>query len=122
MGAASSPIAKLGDFCLGMDLKFELAYPCAMILGCDVDKPALKFMPRQHGTPDVDIWAAAASLYNMLTGAFPKEFPPGTNALDSALKEQAVPIRKRNPGIPLNLAAVIDEALIDNPEIKIKFK
>ena len=41
------------------------------------------FMPRQqvidfkYARPEVDVWAAAASLYAMLTGAVPRDLPPG---------------------------------------------
>ncbi len=120
---SSSPVAKVADF--GIAKAFETAGLTGNTrTGNVAGKPVL--MPRQQITnykyskPDVDVWAAAASLYNMLTGAFPKEFPLGVDVWLSALKSQAVPIRKRNPNIPLKLAAVIDEALIDNPEIKVK--
>lgn len=33
------------------------------------------------------------------------------------LRDAAVPIRQRVPSIPRRLAAVIDEALIDNPRL-----
>jgi serine/threonine-protein kinase len=36
------------------------------------------------------------------------------------LETQAVPIRQRNSAIPSRLAQVIDEALVDKPEIRIK--
>ncbi len=118
-----TPRAKLADF--GLAKAFETAGLTGNTrTGVTAGKPV--FMPRQqvisfkYSKPDVDVWAAAASLYNMLTGNVPKEFPPGVDVFLSALKEQAVPIRKRNPKIPLKLAAVIDEALIDNPEIKVK--
>jgi len=120
---SKSPIAKLGDF--GLAKAFETAGLTGNTrTGDAAGKPV--FMPRQqiinfrYSTPDVDIWAAAASLYNMLTGASPKEFPKGADVWQSALKGQAVAIRKRNPKIPSKLAAAIDEALIDDPEIRVK--
>ncbi len=36
------------------------------------------------------------------------------------LQTDAVPIRERNTDVPARLATVIDEALIDNPEIRFK--
>lgn len=83
------------------------------------------FMPRQQvidfrfSKPEVDVWASAASIYFMLTGYVPKQ----NNKKDPwlcAVSENAVPIRKRNPSIPVKLARVIDEALIDNPSIPFK--
>ncbi len=121
--SSERPTAKLGYF--GIAKAFETVGLTGITrTGEASGKPV--FMPRQqlinykYSKPDVDVWAAAASLYNMLTGAFPKEFPPGSDVWLSALKGQSVPIRKRNPEIPLKLAAAIDQALIDNPEIKVK--
>jgi len=82
-------------------------------------------MPRQeiigfrYAKPEVDVWAAAASYYYMLTGQFPKDFTKG-DAASIVIYTSAVPIRVRNPEIPERLAAVIDAALVDNPEIGIK--
>jgi serine/threonine protein kinase len=70
--------------------------------------------------PDVDVWAVAASLYYMLTLQPPRQFGPGRDAWQVVLDTDAVPIRERNPAIPTRLAKVIDEALIDNPEIRFK--
>ena len=55
----------------------------------------------------------------MLTGTFPKEFS-GQDAIRAALANPAVPISKRNAGIPKRLADVIDTALTDKPEIGIR--
>lgn len=79
------------------------------------------FMPRQqvinfkYARPEVDIWATAACLYFMLTGAFPRNFR-GDPFL-AVLKTSAVPIQQRDSAIPQQLAEVIDLALVDNPEI-----
>lgn len=81
------------------------------------------FMPRQqalnckYAKPEVDVWAAAASYYNMLTGVFPKNFRRGVNPWQIIVTESAVPIRQRSPQIPERLASVIDRALVERPEI-----
>jgi hypothetical protein len=62
----------------------------------------------------------AATLYNMLTGFFPRDFPQRSDPWPVILETRAVPIRQRNPGIPQRLAEVIDHALIDDPEIGCK--
>jgi eukaryotic-like serine/threonine-protein kinase len=86
----------------------------------------LVFMPRQqivnfkYAKPEVDVWAMAASLYYMITGAFPRDFPRGEDPCDVILRSSAVPIRKRNPKIPAKLAQVIDDALVDKPAITFK--
>ena len=83
----------------------------------------LAFMPRQqvinyrYCKPEVDVWAAAAMLYYMLTGKPPKPFKPGEQMIKTVLTRSAVPILKRNRNVPKKLAAVIDYALIDDPGI-----
>ncbi|QLE53066.1 FHA domain-containing protein (plasmid) [Nostoc sp. C057] len=82
------------------------------------------FMPRQqvinfkYAKPEVDIWATVACLYFMLTGAFPRNFV-GDPFL-AVLQTNAVPIRERDASIPKQLAELIDQALVDKPEIYFK--
>jgi len=83
-------------------------------------------MPRQqvvnfkYAKPDVDVWAAAACLYYMLTGVFPRDFPRDKDPWNAVLATEAVRIRQRNPGIPTPLAEVIDLALRDKPKLHFK--
>jgi serine/threonine protein kinase len=83
------------------------------------------FMPRQqvldfkYAQPAVDVWAAAASLYYMLTANAPRNFS-GQDPFLAVLQSDAVPVRDRNSAIPKPLAKVIDLALVDNPEIYFK--
>jgi eukaryotic-like serine/threonine-protein kinase len=85
-----------------------------------------QFMPRtqitrQYKNADgsVDVWATAASLYWMLTGVFPRDFPDGKDHITVILDTKPVPIRDRRPDIPTELARVLDKALVDNPEVGI---
>jgi serine/threonine protein kinase len=81
-----------------------------------------KFMCRQQvigyktAGPEVDVWAAAASLYAMLTGHAPRDFPSGKDPGLVVLEDPPVPVRHRNPAVPARLAGVIDEALREDPE------
>gem|GEM_PF-1225461 len=80
-------------------------------------------MPRQQAVnfkyagPEVDIWAAAASLYKLLTGEYPRNFPPDRDPWQVVMNEKPRPILALLPEAPPNLAAAIDQALIDDPEI-----
>lgn len=84
------------------------------------------FMPRQqvinfkYAKPDVDVWAMAATFYNMLTGKVPRDFARGKDPWQTVIQTGAVPIRNRDASIPTALAEVIDLALIDQPEIRFK--
>ena len=79
------------------------------------------FIPRQQvlkfkeSKPDVDVWASAACLYNMLTGDFPRNFT--SDPFKDVLENDPVPILQRNGNIPKKLAEVIDLALIEKPQI-----
>jgi serine/threonine protein kinase len=73
----------------------------------------------KYTKPDVDVWATAATLYNMLTGVYPRDFE-GRDPFNAVLQQDAVPIRQRDPNIPQAVAEVIDLALRDRPEIYFK--
>lgn len=84
------------------------------------------YMPRQqvinfkYAKPDVDVWAMAATLYNLVTGAFPRDFKKGEDPWRVVLQSPPVPIRNRDKAIPAKIAEVIDMALIDQPTITFK--
>lgn len=111
-------VAKIGDY--GLAKAFDLAGLSGQTLtGNQMGIPA--FIPRQqvlefhNSLPEVDVWATAACLYNMLTGYFPRDFT-GDPWL-AVLQNDPVPILKRNQTIPKKLAAVIDSALVEKPKI-----
>jgi serine/threonine protein kinase len=114
---ANRQIAKVGDF--GLSKAFEAAGLTGLTETGEMGG-TLQFMPRQqfinyrYAKPEVDVWAAAASLYWMLTGRVPRECPPGKTWGEVIRKERAVPIRNHNRSIPSPLASVIDAALNDS--------
>jgi serine/threonine protein kinase len=112
--------AKIGDF--GLAKAFDLAGLSGQTMtGSTAGTP--HFMPRQqvlnfkYAKPDVDVWAAAASLYFLLTGCVPRDFSNTNEVWATVLRTKPVPIRKRNNSIPRRLGIVIDEALRDEPQI-----
>ncbi len=112
-------VAKLGDY--GLAKAFDLAGLSGQTLtGTKMGTPA--FMPRQqvlnfkYVKPSVDVWATVASLYYMLTGAYPRNFE-GIDPMLAVLKTQPVPIRSRNASIPQTLADLIDLALKDHRDL-----
>jgi serine/threonine-protein kinase len=123
LGSEDKPIIKVADFGLGK------AFDAAGLSGYTRTGAAAGtpvFMPRQqvinfkYSKPEIDVWAMAASLYFMITGRFPRDFPKDKDPWRLVLQTPAVSILNRDPSIPPRLAAVIDEALLDNPEIKFK--
>jgi serine/threonine-protein kinase len=66
--------------------------------------------------PPVDQYSAAASLYNLLTASYVYDFPPSfQNQLLTVLNDEVVPIRKRRPDLPEELAAIIMRGLAREP-------
>ena len=113
-------VAKLAD--VGLGKAFDMAGLSGQTrTGAVVGTPF--FMPRQqvinfkYAKPDVDVWGIAASLYNMLTGRLPRPFKKSQDPWQTVLTTSARPIRDLESSIPEKLANVIDEALIDNPDI-----
>ena len=74
----------------------------------------------EYAEPAVDVWSTAASLYWMLTESTPRDFPAGREPVLVVLQDDPVPIRERNPEIPTTVAAVIDAALVDRPDIEVR--
>ncbi len=113
---------KLGDY--GLSKAFDLAGLSGLSMS-GVPGGTYQFMPRQqfldfkYAKPEVDVWAAAATLYYLLTGNSPRNFL-GIDPLQEALNNEPVPIRQRDASIPQQLAQVIDLALVEQPEIHFK--
>jgi eukaryotic-like serine/threonine-protein kinase len=114
-------IAKIGDY--GLSKAFDQAGLGGQTrTGATAGTP--RFMPRQqlisfrYSHPSVDVWATAATLYAMVTGTAPRDFPPGRDPWSIVLQTDAVPIRRRVPSVPSRVAEVIDTALIDQPSIR----
>lgn len=81
-----------------------------------------QFMPPEQITdyrncqPTVDQYAAAATLYFLLTGEFIYDFPPDLGRqLLMILQQSPVPIQQRRPEVPDQLAFVIHRALAREP-------
>lgn len=122
-GSSNSRVVKVADF--GLAKAFDLAGLSGLTMTGGIGG-TLGFMPRQqivnfkYSNAEVDVWAMAASLYYMLTGECPRDFPPTRASTEVVLNTDAIPIRQRKPSIPPKLAKVIDEALVDRPRINIK--
>lgn len=114
-------VAKIGDY--GLSKAFELSGLSGQTLtGKRGAMGTSAFMARQqllnckYSQPEVDVWAAAACLYNMLTGNYPRNFG-GQDPFAAVLGNSVVPIRQRDSQIPAKLAAAIDLALQEQPQI-----
>jgi serine/threonine protein kinase len=122
--AAENPyVAKVADY--GLSKAFDNAGLSGQTLtGAAAGSPC--FMPRQqlinykYAKPEVDVWAAAASFYYMVTGRHPREYPAGMDPWRATLQNDPVPIRDRMVSVGSRLAEVIDAALVDRPALRFK--
>jgi serine/threonine protein kinase len=84
------------------------------------------FMPRQqavnfnYAEAEVDVWAIAACLYYMITGTYPRNFSSDKDPYLVLLQTDPISINQREITLPQPLATLIDQALIDNPQIIFK--
>ncbi len=107
-------IAKIAD--MGLAKNFDQAGFSGMTVTGSM-AGTFVFMPREqvtdfkHFKPVSDVWSMGATCYNMLTGRFPRDRKPGQDPLDMVLQNEVIPIRKRNPTIPVAIAEVIDKSL-----------
>lgn len=75
------------------------------------------FMPREQVTnfkyvkPVSDVWAMGATLYNMLTARYPRDFKRGDDQVEIILHGEIVSLGKRLPGLPRRVVEVVDHAL-----------
>ncbi|OWK40824.1 serine/threonine kinase [Fimbriiglobus ruber] len=119
-GWGSGRVVKVGDY--GLAKGFDEAGLSGGTRTGDV-AGTWEFMCRKQvigfksAGPEVDVWAVAASLYYMLTGHLPRNFPDGRDPWLVVLEDDPVPILKRNPKLPPGLAKVIDHALREEPEM-----
>ncbi|MEE9435846.1 MAG: FHA domain-containing serine/threonine-protein kinase [Candidatus Adiutricales bacterium] len=119
-GSGQTRLAKIAD--VGVGKAFDTAGLSGQTVTGNVAGTPV-FMPRQqiinfkYAKPDVDVWALAATFYNLLTGYYPRNFPKGEDLWLVVLKTKPIPIRQRDISISKKLAEVIDRALIDDPEI-----
>ncbi|HKI33443.1 MAG TPA: protein kinase [Gemmataceae bacterium] len=122
-GSGSARVVKIGDF--GLAKAFEMAglsgqTETSMMGGTPAFMPRQQALDFKYVEPEVDVWAAAASYYFLLTAQPPREFRPGQSQLRVVLETDPLPIARRCPTIPKRLAEVIDLALVDRPAIIVK--
>lgn len=114
-----SAVMKIAD--MGLAKSYELAGLSGVTQGQRI-MGSFGFMCRQQAIatiaskPEVDIWAAVASIYYLLTAKVPKPIVAGDTPqeqVDKIMLCKSVPIQMYNPMVPTEFAKVIDRALDD---------
>lgn len=118
-GQSSTLSVKLADF--GLARVYQTSQLSGLTLSGDIGG-TVKFMPPEQIThyrdvkPAADQYAAAATLYHLLTDDYVYDFrDAGVAAIAMILDEDPVPIRERRTDVPKDLAKVIHRALEREP-------
>lgn len=111
-----SPVLKIADF--GLSKAFEVAgmtghTVTGAAMGTLVYMPRQQIMNFKYSKPEIDVWAAAASAYHLITGFYAKPFEKGVEPMKVVLTKEAIPIGNRDAKVPKAFAKVIDKALQD---------
>jgi serine/threonine-protein kinase len=111
--------ARLGDF--GLARVYQASQLSGLSMTGGIGGTVAFMAPEQitsyrQSRPPVDQYAAAAALYNLLTGKLVFDLPGNRQQrLLMILQEEPVPIRKRRADLPKELAEVIHRALAKQP-------
>jgi serine/threonine-protein kinase len=112
-------MAKLADF--GLARVYQASSLSGLTMTGDLGDTVAFLAPEQitnyrEARPPVDQYAAAATLYHLLTGRPPYDLPRSSQErLLTILHKEPVPIRERRPELPQGLADVIHCALAREP-------
>ncbi len=118
-GVKGKRTVKVADF--GLARAFEASRLSGVTMQGEVGGTPAYMAPEQvthfrEVKPPADQYAAAATLYKLLTGEYVHDLPPRTgDQLVHILTEPPVPIRSRRPDLPEGLAKVIHKALSREP-------
>ncbi len=110
---------KLADFGLARAYQ-DSAIGGLTLVGARGGTPS--FMPPEQITdfrgarPAADQYAAAATLYHLLTGRLPHEAPTIPEVFRKVLTEEAAPLGRWRPDVPPGLASVVQRAMARRPE------
>ena len=112
--------AKISDFGLAKNIRdvglSQLTYS-GEIRGTIPFMPPEQVLDFRNVQPSGDLYAAAATLYFVLTGDFIYDGVGNSfEIVDIVLNKSPIPIRSRRPEIPAGLAAVIDRGLSREPD------
>ena len=106
--------ARIADF--GMSKSFQMAGLSGMSMtgktaGTPVFMPPEQIINFKYVKPVSDVFSMGATMYFLLTGAFPFDFTDKRDPMDVILNDEVVSIRSRKSAISKPLAAVIDRAV-----------
>lgn len=107
-------VARVADF--GMSKSFQMAGLSGLSMtgntaGTPVFMPPEQLINFKYVKPVSDVFSMGATMYYLLTGAFPFHFPEKRDPMDVILNDDVVPMRKRVPTLNKHLAAAIDRAV-----------
>src|SRR5205814_1327112 len=110
---------RLADF--GLARVYQASHLSGLTMTGDIGGTMAFIAPEQitsyrEARPPADQFAAAATLYNLLTGLFIYDLPPElAKQIGLILNDDPIPIRNRRPSLPSSLAAIVHKGLARDP-------
>lgn len=102
---------KLVDF----GIAGSLSDPTSLETGMTPGYAAPERFSAAHGSPEADFYSLAVTAYEMLTGQLPFEAETLADWAVAHCEQVQVPVREREPNVPLDLEQFIEAALTKDP-------
>jgi serine/threonine-protein kinase len=117
-GSGGDPVPKLMDF--GLAKPFATAGLSGLTRTGEV-RGTIPFMPPEQVVDfrdigiTADVYSMGVTLYRLLTGQLPHDYPRGVQPLAVVLEHNVVPLLTRKPDLPSELAEAVECALRREP-------
>jgi serine/threonine protein kinase len=121
LGGPDGSEPKIADIGVGKLYKADDSFGntrTGSVAGSPATMPRQQVIDFKNAGPEVDVWAAAASLYKLVTGEYPRDCPEDQDPWRVVLSRPPVPTLRRGRPVGPHLALALDEALVDNPAIR----
>ena len=121
MDAHGEPSVKVADF--GLAKSYETSGASGFTSTGQLAGTVAYMAPEQVRNfrdvkPPADLYSMGATLYRLLSGATPHDFPDGLDPLLIIMERPIVPLALRKPGLPAALVRAVERALAPEPEAR----
>ncbi len=112
--AVDAPVVKLADFGLAKNFHDSGASGITREGALGGTIPYMsneQLLDFKYVKPPADIYALGATIYRLLTGAYPRDYPDGANWIRISLEQPIIPLHHRVRDLPPALCHLVERAL-----------